>query len=168
MGHSQPTSRKCALFAEFVVFAQEVHSPSSTASIGSLSGSRSKGTQGMSSGISLNSAISGKVASLFIIRSPVFSVMLGELIRSHPRGLSDCPAVQVACSACCLSIVLKAGRLGASGGVRPGMTLVVGPRESAETDLHYRNLTAAVAQLRSVGLSRNRMLKTESSTRSIA
>jgi hypothetical protein len=60
------------------------------ASIGSLSGSRSKGTQGMSSGISLNSAISGKVASLFIIRSPVFSVMLGELIRSHPRGLSDC------------------------------------------------------------------------------
>jgi hypothetical protein len=44
----------------------------------------------MSSGISLNSAISGKVASLFIIRSPVFSVMLGELIRSHPRGLSDC------------------------------------------------------------------------------
>jgi hypothetical protein len=48
------------------------------------------------------------------------------------------------------------------------MTLVVGPRKSAETDLHYRNLTAAVAQLRSVGLSRIRMLKTESSRRSIA
>jgi hypothetical protein len=37
-----------------------------------------------------------------------------------------------------------------------------------ETELHYRNLTAAAAQLRSVGLSRKRMLKTESSRRSIA
>jgi hypothetical protein len=76
--------------------------------------------------------------------------------------------MQVACSTGCLRIVVKAGRLGASGGARPGMTLVVGPHESAETDLGYRNLTAAVAQLRSVGLSRNRMLKTESSRRSIA
>jgi hypothetical protein len=32
----------------------------------------------------------------------------------------------------------------------------------------YRNLAAALAQLRNVGLSRNRMLKTESSRRSIA
>jgi hypothetical protein len=37
-----------------------------------------------------------------------------------------------------------------------------------ETELHYRNLAAALAQLRNVGLSRNRMLKTESSRRSIA
>jgi hypothetical protein len=78
------------------------------------------------------------------------------------------PAMQVACSTGCLRTFVKAGRLGASGVVRPGMTLVVGPRESAGTDLRYRNLTAAVAQLRSVGLSRNRMLRTESSRWSIA
>ena len=37
-----------------------------------------------------------------------------------------------------------------------------------ETELRYRNLAAALAQLRNVGLSRNRMLKTECSRRSIA
>jgi hypothetical protein len=37
-----------------------------------------------------------------------------------------------------------------------------------ETELHYRNFAAALAQFCNVGLSRNRMLKTESSSRSIA
>ena len=37
-----------------------------------------------------------------------------------------------------------------------------------ETELQDRNLNAALAQLRNVGLSRNRMLKTESSRRSSA
>jgi hypothetical protein len=52
------------------------------------------------------------------------------------------------------------------------MDLVEGLRDELfnlrfrQTD--YRNLAAALAQLRNVGLSRNRMLKTESSRRSIA
>jgi hypothetical protein len=37
-----------------------------------------------------------------------------------------------------------------------------------ETELHYRKLAAALAQLPNVGLSRNRMLNTESSRQSIA
>jgi hypothetical protein len=39
---------------------------------------------------------------------------------------------------------------------------------SGKPSSHYRKLAAAVAQLRNVGLSRNRMLKTEFSRRSIA
>ena len=39
---------------------------------------------------------------------------------------------------------------------------------SEKPSSHYRKLAAAVAQLRNVGLSRNRMLKTEFSRRSIA